>query len=91
MRRKESHLPRFAKKSAPKTPDHQFAQHLEQAENHLISAVELFGQAKKPDRNEMFVKRLVRAQETVTSLRAEELVRIRGPIRPPRGRRKKNG
>lgn len=91
LRTKEGHLPRFAKKSDHKTADEQLAHHLEQAENHLIGAVEQFGGANKPKRNEMFVKRLAHAQETVTSLHAEELIRIRGPLRPPRGRRKKSG
>lgn len=82
-------MPRLPKTQAPKTPDQELAHHLEHAENHLISAVELFGKAKKPSRSDTYVKRLTHAQETVTSLYTEELVRIRGPIRPPRIPRRK--
>lgn len=83
-------MPRLPTKQPPKTPDKELAHHLEHAENHLISAVELFVKAKhKPQRNDHYVKRLTNAQETVTSLYGEELIRIRGPIRPPRRRKKK--
>lgn len=81
-------MPRSAKKIPPKTPDDQLKHHLEQAETHLIEAVELFGHAKKPRRTDIFTKRLVHVQETVTSLHAEELIYQRGPLRPPRRRRK---
>jgi hypothetical protein len=45
----------------------------------------------KPTRHHDFVARLTRAQETVTSLYREELIRIRGPIKIAAGikRRKK--
>lgn len=87
MRERKGHLPRSAKKSGPKTPDDHLAHHLEQAEQHLISAVELFGKAQKPNRTEMYIKRLSHTQETVTALYREELVRIRGPLRTTRRRR----
>lgn len=85
-------MPRSTKKSVPKTPktpDDYLAHHLEHAEDHLISAAKLFEEDDKPKRNEMFVKRLLTAQETVTSLYGEELIRIRGPLRPPKRQRKK--
>lgn len=46
-------------------------------------------EAERPKRNEKFVRRLTNAQETVTSLHGEELIHIRGPLRPPRRRKKK--
>jgi hypothetical protein len=79
-------------KEAPQTPDQALAHHLNRAEHHLISAVELFvklPEAERPKRNEKFVRRLTNAQETVTSLHGEELIHIRGPLRPPRRRKKK--
>jgi hypothetical protein len=80
-------LPRFAKNHGPKTPDQWLAHHLEQAENHLISAVELFAKMNKPNRSELYLKRLIKTQETITALYREELVRIRGPFRPSRGKK----
>jgi hypothetical protein len=63
------------------TPDQQLAEHLEKAEEHLIAAVKLFSRKTAPDRHRDYLPRLVRAQESVTTLFREELVRIRGPIR----------
>lgn len=63
------------------TVDERLAEHLSQAEIHLIAAVELFAKKVHPDRPIGYIERLTRAQETVTSLMREELVRIRGPIR----------
>ena len=80
-------MPRSAKVHSSKSPDQRLAHHLEQAEEHLISAVEMFGEEDKPVRNELFVRRLTNTQETVTSLYREELVRRRGPFRVPRGKR----
>lgn len=82
-------MPRLPRSEVVKTPDQQLAHHLDRAEDHLISAVELFGKPKKPERNDHYIKRLTTAQETVTSLYGEELVRIRGPFRPARRRKKK--
>ena len=62
------------------SPDDKLAHHLEQAEIHLIEAVKLFARKHRPDRHPDFVARLTRAQETVTWLYREELIRIRGPI-----------
>lgn len=70
-------------KTTPKiqTVDQKLAEHLEKAEEHLIAAVKLFGRKTPPDRHKDYVARLVRSQETVTTLFREELIRIRGPIR----------
>jgi hypothetical protein len=62
-------------------PDEELAYHLKHAEEHLIKAVELFFREHKPERHKDFVERLTRAQETVTWLFREELIRIRGPIK----------
>lgn len=80
-------MPKSAKNQRSKSPDQRLAHHLEQAEDHLISAVEMFGETDKPVRNELFVRRLTKTQETVTALYREELVRRRGPFRVPRGRK----
>lgn len=61
--------------------DRQLADHLRKAEEHLIEAVKLFEGKKHPDRTQHYVERLSRAQEMVTWLFREELVRIRGPIK----------
>lgn len=63
------------------TPDEELAFHLEKAEHHLIKAVRLFEREAKPERHHDYVGRLIRAQELVTWLHREELVRIRGPIK----------
>lgn len=83
------YLPRLPRSQEPKTPDAELADHLKHAENHLIEAVKLFEQPKKPKRGDRYLQRLTTAQETVTSLYGEELVRIRGPQRPPRLRNKR--
>jgi len=71
--------------------DDRLAEHLEQAEHHLIGAVKLFSEEKKLSRRVGYFSRLVRAQETITGLYGEELVRMRGPMRTkrPRSVRKK--
>lgn len=61
--------------------DQQLADHLRKAEEHLIEAVKLFEQKKAPKRTLDYIARLIRAQEGVTHLMREELVRIRGPIK----------
>lgn len=62
-------------------PDDKLAYHLAHAEAHLIEAVRLFEKQHKPERHHDFVARLIRAQELVTWLYREELIRIRGPIK----------
>ena len=66
--------------------DDRLTEHLKQAENHLVSALELFSGPKKPDRRVEYYQRLLRAQEAVTALYREELVRIRGPL-PKKGKK----
>jgi hypothetical protein len=61
--------------------DDQLAEHLKIAEHHVIEAVNLFSGPRKPDRRVEYYQRLNRAQETITGLYREELVRIRGPIK----------
>lgn len=68
-------------KEAVKSVDAQLAEHLEKAEHHLIEAVKLFELTKHPERHPSYVEKLSRAQELVTSLYREELVRIRGPLK----------
>lgn len=63
--------------------------HLKQAEEHLIQALQLFELEAKPERHHDFVARLTRAQELVTWLRREELIRIRGPIKIAAGVKRK--
>jgi hypothetical protein len=61
--------------------DKELATHLKKAEEHLIAAVKLFARKSPPERHADFLKRLVRAQELVTWVRRDELVRARGLIR----------
>jgi hypothetical protein len=61
--------------------DQELTDHLKKAEEHLIEAVKLFSDKKPPKRTLAYMTRLERAQETVTGLLREELVRIRGPIK----------
>lgn len=78
------------KKMAPpkiKTVDDQLAEHLRVAEDHLIAAVKLFSRKVSPERHKDYLPRLIRAQELVTTLFREELVRIRGPIRVVKGKK----
>lgn len=67
--------------SKHKTIDDELAAHLERAEEHLIAAVKLFARKTPPKRNTDYQQRLTRAQELVTTLFREELVRIRGPLK----------
>lgn len=67
--------------------DDQLAEHLRQAENHLIDAVKLFTEKRRLTRRVGYFPRLVRAQEIITALYREELVRIRGSKRGVRGRK----
>lgn len=71
---------------ATKNADVDLATHLKEAEKHLIAAVKLFSGQKKVSRRPGYTQRLISAQETITGLYREELVRIRGPIQ---SRRKK--
>lgn len=61
--------------------DDLLAMHLEKAEEHLIAAVKLFEKKTKPERHASYIAKLIRAQEMVTTLYREELIRIRGPIK----------
>lgn len=65
---------------ASKSVDDQLASHLEEAEKHLIAAVKLFSRKTPPSRHKDYLVRLVRSQETVTTLFREELIRMRGPM-----------
>lgn len=56
--------------------DDRLTEHLNQAEDHLISAVNLFAEEPTLNRRVGYLERLVRTQETVTSLHREELVRV---------------
>lgn len=69
---------------ATKNADAELADHLKQAEHHLIAAVKLFSGQKMVSRRVGYSQRLITAQEAITSLYREELVRIRGPIRSTR-------
>lgn len=74
------------KKMSPPTPkihtvEDELTEHLTKAEEHLIAAVKLFQRKARPERRMDYQRRLVRAQEMVTTLLREELVRIRGPIK----------
>jgi hypothetical protein len=66
--------------------DDQLTEHMRQAEHHLIAAVELFTGDPKLTRRVGYFTRLVNAQESITGLYREELIRVRGPLR---GRRRK--
>lgn len=65
----------------PVSVDDALSEHMKQAEHHLIEAVNLFSGPRKPERRVEYLSRLNRAQEAVTGLYREELVRIRGPIK----------
>jgi hypothetical protein len=66
--------------------DEQLTEHLKQAEEHLIGAVKLFSEKRSLSRRVGYFPRLVRAQELITSLYREELVRMRGPLSSKRKR-----
>lgn len=66
------------------TIDDQLTNHLKVAEEHLIEAVKLFADRKQLTRRVGYLTRLVRAQEIVTGLHGEELIRARGPLKPPK-------
>jgi hypothetical protein len=61
--------------------EEQLTYHLNKAEEHLIEAVKIFERKHPPKRSLGYIDRLVRAQEMVTLLYREELIRIRGPIK----------
>lgn len=71
----------------PKTVDDELAEHLKQAEHHLIGAVKLFYGPVTPNRRVGYLRRLTGAQEAITWLYREELIRIRGPLKPKRGKK----
>lgn len=64
--------------------DDQLVEHLKQAEENLIGAVNLFAENKTLNRRVGYLSRLVRAQELITGLYREELVRLRGSKRGKR-------
>lgn len=72
-------------KKVPKVDD-VLVEHLKQAEHHLIEAVKLFSENPSLERRVGYLVRLVRAQEIVTGLHREELVRIRGSLRRRKSR-----
>lgn len=84
----------MAKKTTPiraallGTPDDKLCHHLEAAEDHLIEGVKLFEESERPDRNSDYRRRLTRAQEIVTGLYGEELVRKRGLVKESRRKKK---
>lgn len=61
--------------------DEKLAGHLKIAEEHLIEAVKIFNLNSQPKRTRDYITRLIRAQEMVTALFREELIRLRGPIK----------
>jgi hypothetical protein len=71
----------------PKSVDDELAEHLRQAEHHLIGAITLFSGPRRPNREGGYLKRLTGAQETITWLYRQELIRIRGPLKPKRGKK----
>lgn len=79
------------KPKGPKGIDEELAEHLQHAEHHLIAAVELFSRDVRPKRRDGYQSRLENAQEAITTLYREELVRIRGPQRPSRSSRARKG
>ncbi len=66
--------------------DDRLTAYMNTAEEALIGAVTLFAEEPKLERRTGYLTKLVRAQEMVTSLHREELVRARGPLRPKRRR-----
>lgn len=73
-------------RAKPRTVDAELAEHLKEAENHLVKAVELFLRPSGPNRRVGYLSRLTGAQEAITGLYREELLRIRGPLKPRRKR-----
>jgi len=69
---------------ATKNTDERLTDHLKNAEHHLIEAVKLFSGEKNLSRRVGYSERLSLAQETITSLYREELIRIRGPLKVKR-------
>lgn len=70
-----------------KSTDDELADHLKEAEHHLIAAINLFSGPRRPIREVRYLIRLKGAQETITALYRQELVRIRGPLKLPRSRK----
>lgn len=68
--------------------DDALAEHLRQAEHHLIEAINLFSRPRGPIREVTYLRRLTEAQEAITWLYRKELVRIRGPLKPARKSRR---
>ena len=72
-------MPRSTKKEL--SVDDRLSEHMKNAEEELIGAVNLFSEHKQLSRRVGYFTRLVRAQELITGLHREELVRQRGPLR----------
>lgn len=72
----------------PQSVEDELAEHLRQAEDHLIGAINLFSRPRRPIREVTYLKRLSGAQETITALYRQELIRIRGPLKPKRSRKR---
>lgn len=70
-----------APKKGKWTVDDQLTNFLNIAEEALIGAVNLFAEEKSLQRRVGYLTRLVRAQELITGLHREELVRQRGSHR----------
>jgi hypothetical protein len=62
------------------TVDDQLTNYLDVAEDALIGAIKLFSEHPKLQRRVGYLTRLARAQELITGLHREELVRKRGPM-----------
>lgn len=73
-------------RAKPKTVDAELAEHLKEAEDHLVKAVELFLRPSGAKRRVGYLSRLTGAQEAITGLYREELLRIRGPLRAKKRR-----
>ncbi len=84
----DSQKPAIVQK-AIKNAEDQLAEHLNKAEYHLIEAVKLFSGPHKISRRVGYSQKLTLAQEAITTLYREELVRIRGPIKMSIKKRKK--
>lgn len=68
--------------------DDQLTEYLTSAEDALIGAVKLFSEDRKLNRRVGYLTALIRAQEAITGLRGEELIRKRGLMKPPKTRRR---
>lgn len=70
-----------------KSADDRLTNHLMQAEYHLLAAAGVLSGQSRAFRRVGYQSRLLGAQEAITGLYREELVRERGPMRPGRRNR----